>query len=167
MLIIAAALLAIGLMYLGLQRRSAIRSGARLVLGLLTLLGLAVTGFCLYAAVAWSDRGGGVLFLFAMPAGFITWLLASGFLASARHEPYYDLTVEQKIAYNVALADQTEADLRLRLKALMAERERFFLGARRRRELDEEMARIRGMMGNLPKLRDAVQKPEIYSGDER
>jgi hypothetical protein len=161
------AVLAFVLLYFGLQRKSALRSGTRFLLALLTILFGGVTGFCLYGAVAWSDRGGGVMLFFALPAGFITWLFAAGLFASAKHEGYYDKSVDEKIAFNIALADEIEATQRTRLAALMKERERFWLTGKRRTEIDAEMNAIREQMKHMDKLRAAVQRPEIYQGDEK
>jgi hypothetical protein len=48
-----------------------------------------------------------------VPAGFITWLLAAGLFASAKHEAYYAKSVDDTIAFNVALADEIEATQRM------------------------------------------------------
>jgi hypothetical protein len=161
------AVLAFVLMYVGLQRKSALRSGARFLLSMLTILFGGVTAFCLYGAVAWSDRGGGVMLLFAVPAGFITWLFAAGLFASAKHEAYYDKSVDEKIAFNVALADEIEATQCMELAALMEERERFWITHKRRTQIDIEITSIRDQMKHMDALRAGVQRPEIYQGDEK
>jgi hypothetical protein len=164
--VIGGAIVAIVLMYFGLQRKSSLRSGARFALGILTTVSGGITAFLLYGSISWGNKGGGVLFLFALPTAFITWLLASALFASAKHEAYYDLPVDEKIAHNVALADGIEANLRKELTELMKEREKFFLSSRRRSEIDARMEQIRTQMKHMNTLRAAVQKKEIYAGDE-
>lgn len=163
-LVLLAAAIALGV--LGIHWKSGIRSVARVILGILFTLSLLTTVALLVASVALSSRGGGVLFLFALPAAIVTWISGSLLFASLKGERYFDLSVEAKISHNLTSLERSLADLRASIAAKTAQRERFWIGARRRAQLDREIARERDLLENLPRLRPGLESPEAYGRDE-
>jgi hypothetical protein len=151
----------------GLWRKSAVRSGSRLLLFVLLLAFGGATAFCLYGTFAWSDRGGGVLFLFAMPLGFVTWLLLMGLTTSVKREEYYDLNVEQKIAHNRELAERMVADLRARIAQLQQKRAGFFVSSKQRAEFDREIEQSQQQLAGILQVAPTLERPETYAEDER
>lgn len=163
-LVLLVAAIALGI--LGIHRKSGARAVARLVLGLLFTLCAGATLALLVGSVVLSSRGGGVLFLFALPAAVISWVTGSMFFASWKSERYYDLGVDGKIRQNIASLDQSVADLRASIAAKTAERERFWISARRREQLAHEIEREREQLERLPLLRAGLARPEAYEQDE-
>jgi hypothetical protein len=151
----------------GLWRKSAVRSGSRLLMFLLLLAFGGATAFCLYGTFAWGNRGGGVLFLFAMPLGFVTWLLLMGLSSSVKREAYYDLSVEQKIAHNRQSAERMVADLRARIATLQRKRTSFFVSSKERARLDGEIEHAQQQLAGILKIAPTLERPETYAEDER
>lgn len=161
------ALIAIVLGVLASTYRRGIRVAARLGLGVFFVISLAVTGALIYGSVVLEKSGGGVLILFALPAGIVTWIAGTGFFASVRVERYYQLPVEEKIRTNVADLDAAIAKLEASVAAKMAKRGRFGISATRRAELDREIEHEQEMLRQLPRLREPLQRPQTYERDER
>lgn len=163
-LVLLAAAIALGV--LGIHWKSGIRTVARLVLGFLFALSVLATLALLVGSVVLGSRGGGVLFLFALPAAVVSWVTGSLFFASLKGERYYDLGVDEKIRQNVGSLDQTVADLRASIAAKTAERERFWTSTKRREQLGREIERERELLERLPQLRAGLARPEAYAQDE-
>ena len=160
------ALLALVLGFMGQQRRAALRSAARWILRILFAISAATTLFCLYGTFAWAGNGGGVLIFLAVIFGFVAFMLGNSLFASTDQEKYYKLDVDQKIQANLELTDRIEADHRAQLSKNLAERGRFWTSARRRENLDREIALSRVVLSRIDDMRRSVQRPEIYQGDE-
>ena len=160
---VAAALL---LGALGIYRKSAVRKVARLVLGIFFALAALATLGLLYGSFALSREGGGVLLFLAIPAGVVAWIAGNMFFASVEHESYYDNTVDGKIQHNIGLLDAGEAQLRESIVRKSAERGGFWLSAKRRARLDQDIAHEQWLLAQLPKLRPSLLRPETYKGDE-
>jgi len=165
-LVVAVVVVVIVFAILGAHRKSAIRRTGRVALGVLFALSLLVTLALAAGSIALSDKGGGVLFLFALPAAFVSWLVGAAFFGSVRNERYFDLTVDEKTRHNLASLDRSIEDLRASIGAKTAERARFWTSAKRRAQLDRELRHEREMLARLPQLRPALEKPETYANDE-
>ncbi len=163
-IVLLAAAIALGV--LGIHRRSGIRTAARVVLGFLFALSVLATLALLVGSIALSSRGGGVLFLFSLPAAVVSWVAGSLFFASLKGERYYDLGVEEKIRQNLTSLDQSLADLRTSIATKSAERGRFWTSAKRREQLGREIERELELLENLPRLRTGLARPEAYAEDE-
>ena len=163
-MVLLAAALALGV--LGIHRKSGFRTAARMGLGFLFALSVLATLALLVGSIALSSRGGGVLFLFSLPAAVVSWVAGSLFFASLKGERYYDLGVEERIRQNVTSLDQSLADLRTSVARKIAERERFWTSAKRREQLGREIARELELLENLPRLRAGLARPEAYAEDE-
>ncbi len=120
----------------------------------------------LYGSFALSREGGGVLLFLAIPAGVVAWIAGNMFFASVEHESYYDNTVDGKIQHNIGLLDAGEAQLRESIARKSAERGGFWLSAKRRARLDQDIAHEQWLLAQLPKLRPSLLRPETYKGDE-
>ena len=165
-LIIIGVFVAILLGALGLYRKSAVRKVARFVLGIFFVLCTLATLGLLYGSFALSRDGGGVLLLLAIPVGIVAWVAGSMFFGSVEHEGYYDKTIDEKIRYNVTQIDDGEADLRASISRKYAERGGFWLSAKRRQRLDQDIAHEQWLLEQLPKLRAPLLRPETYKDDE-
>lgn len=150
----------------GLYRKSAVRSTARFVLAVFFFLFALATAALLYASFALADRGGGVMFFFALPLGIVAWIMGYSLFSSLQHESYYDKTTDEKIAHNQASLDQTEAALRASIARMTDERGKFWTSSKRRAELADSIAREREILGGLAHFRTALRRPETYEGDE-
>lgn len=160
--------LAVAIMFgvLGIHWKSRIRSAARLFLGLLFTLSLLATVSLLIASITLSAKGGGVLFLFALPAAVVSWVTGSLFFASIEGEHYYDLSTDEKIKKNVSSLDQTLEDLKKSIIEKTAEKNRFWTSAKRREKLALQIEREHELLEKLPQLREGLKQPEAYEKDE-
>lgn len=157
---------AIALGVLGMHWKVGFRSIARVVLGILFGLSLIATLALVVGSIVLSAKGAGALFLLALPAAVVAWLTGSLFFAIGKAERYFDLSVDGKIGQNLASLDQTLADLRARIAAKTAERERFWTSAKRREQLDREIRNAHEQLARLPQLREALARPATYAKDE-
>jgi predicted membrane channel-forming protein YqfA (hemolysin III family) len=160
MLVIVVAALLLG--FFGWHRSRAVRAAARWISGVLFLVLLAATLALLYGSFAWSSKGGGVLILFALPLGVVTWIAGSAFFSSAQAEDYYDLPTEEKMASNLASLDESLRELRESVARKIAERNRLFISSSRREQLRREIAHEQMMLEKLPQLRAGLEKREAY-----
>lgn len=148
--------------FFGWNRRSAVRTAARWISGLLFFVLLAATLALLYGSIALSSKGGGVLLLFALPLGFVTWIAGSAFFSTGEAKTYYGLPPEQQMASNLASLEQSLQQLRESVARKTAERDRIFLNSRRRAQLTREIAHERMMLEKLPQLRAGLERRETY-----
>lgn len=151
---------------MALYHRSIIRTFGQLLLGLTFGTSTVATLALAYGSFALEQKGGGVLILFAIPAGIVAWITGYLFFAALKHERYYDLSVDEKIRYNVESLDASVTALHESIAKKTAERNRFWTGAKRRAELDRDIAREQWMLQKLPQLRTPLQQRETYKDDE-
>jgi hypothetical protein len=166
-LIVVFAVLAIVVGWFGFHRSGAVRTLARLVLFALFAVFAATTVFCLYATVAWSSKGGGVLFLVAMPAGLLSFVFFSMLTASTQHEAYFGMSVDGKIDYNLGQIEDLEAQFQQTIDDNTRKLGRFWLGPGKRKELKQAVAHARFMLQRLAQMKTRVSDKAIYRGDQR
>ncbi|WKZ12076.1 MAG: hypothetical protein QY320_13450 [Gammaproteobacteria bacterium] len=159
-------LILLGLALLSFSGKSVVRKTARIGVGIIFALTLLLAIALVVGSVVLSSRGGGVLVLFALPPALVAWISGKAFFASVEHEAYFDLTVPQKMAYNLAQHDEIHAQLEASVARKKLERAKFWTSARRREELAREIAQETKRLNELPKLRPALEDPRTYAGDE-
>jgi len=159
-------LILLGLALLSFSGRSVVRKTARIGVGIVFALTLLLAVALVVGSVVLSSRGGGVLVLFAIPPALVAWISGQAFFASVEHEAYFDLTVSQKMAHNLAEHDALHARLEASVARKTQEHAKFWTSARRREELRREIAQELKTLSELPKLRPALEDPRTYAGDE-
>lgn len=158
---------AVVLGFLALYHRSAVRTAGRFLLAVLVLLSSASTLALLYGSFALGQKGGGVLIFFAIPFGIVAVISGFVLLNGVREQrDYYRLPVGEKIARNTEELERNIADLQASIARKSVERERFWISARRREQLDREIERERWQLQRLPLLRRPLQSPETYRDDQ-
>ncbi len=142
-LTICAIILVLALGLSGVLGRGIFGTLSRLLLLLLFLAFAALTVFCLYGTVAWSDRGGGVLFLAAIPAGVIAWIAVGMLTSSLAANRYYDMPPDQQRQFARETFDGTRKAFTKTIEENERKLKRFWLRPDKRLRLKRETAEAR------------------------
>jgi len=142
-LIICAVILVLALGLSGVLGRGFFGTLSRLLLLLLFLTFAALTVFCLYGAVAWSDRGSGVLFLGAIPAGVIAWIAFGMLTSSLAASRYYEMPPDQQREFARETFDDTRKLFTKTIEENERKLKRFWLRPDKRLRLKRETAEAR------------------------
>jgi hypothetical protein len=152
--------------FYGLHYRRNVRSSARGVSLILGLLFLAATVALLYGAISLGDKGAGVLFIPAMLTGFLAWLALMSFVESVKREDYFDLTVDDKIRYNELEIQRLQDSAEARILANQKQIDRFWTSREKRARLQRDNEHARGVLAQLPQMRENIRRRETYRHDE-
>lgn len=169
-LTICALLVVVVLGLTGVLSRGFFSTLSRLLLLLVFVAFAALTLFLLYGTVAWSGRGGGVLFLFAIPAGVIAWIAFGMLSSSLTAKRYYDMPPEQQQQFARETFDQTRNTFTKTIEENEQKLKRIWLrpDQRRRlqREIEEAMAHLRSIEMMEQRYRNAVSDPARKNAPE-
>lgn len=146
----------------GVLSRGVFSTLSRLLLLLVVVAFTALTLFLLYGTVAWSGRGGGVLFLFAIPAGVIAWIAFGMLSSSLTASRYYDMPPEQQQQFARETFDQTRSTFMKTIAENEQKLKQFWLRPDQRRRLQGEIAEA---MAHLRSIEMMEQRYRNASGD--
>jgi Zn-dependent protease with chaperone function len=145
---------------LGFSSIGALRGLARalLFLGVLVFGGLAA--LALYGSIALASKGAGVLLFFAIPLGLVALLCFVFLLDSLKRESYFALPPGEQRAQTVADIERSQQQFAAVIETNRAKLARFWVMPKTRRQLEDDLAHARFMIGQLEKMkRGLVERP--------
>lgn len=147
---------------LGFHSDGAVRSVSRIILFLSFAVFAAVTALCLYGAFAWSSKGAGPLMFFAIPPGFIALILLNFFLASVSHEPYFELSDDEKAAYTRDQINELQLEFQQSIERNTEQLNRFWTLPAKRRALRDEIAHAQFMLHKLAETERPMPQAHLF-----
>lgn len=102
--------------------------------------------------VALGDKGGGALFFVAIFAGFCGFVLFHLLAAAREHEHYLGLGVDEQQQYAADKVAEMRADLENTIWRNAKQVNRFWISAKKRRRLQEEIDRAAALLQHFDEM---------------
>ena len=157
-----AALVIIAVAALSFSRLPALRTLSKTVFAVLfagfALLALAL----LVGSIVLAGKGGGVLILFAIPAGFLAWFFRGLYRATAELRRFREMTPDEQMHYNKENVPKVRRDLEAMIAAKTRKLEHGRLTRDERARLIEAIERERAMLATLETAAGRIGDPALY-----